>query len=95
MFVGAVCCAQRMFNARNRRHLPQCIRRLFGLDNAVENMSYEELLRQARKPKATKPKAQLMKALSPTKLPRFCAALSCHVSVDAVSAQEPDAGVAM
>jgi hypothetical protein len=84
-----------MFNARNRRHLPQCIRRLCGLDdNAVENMAYKELVRQARKPKATKPKAQLMEALSPTKLPRF-AALPCHVFVDVGLAQEPDDGVAL
>ena len=50
---------QRMFKTRNRRHLPECIPRLFGVDN-VDTVAFEELVRQARKPKADRPKAQLI-----------------------------------
>ncbi len=54
-------CAQRMFKTRNRRHLPECIPRLFGVDN-VDTRVFEELVRQARQPKADRPKAQLIPA---------------------------------
>ena len=64
--VRGVLYAQRMFKTRNRRHLPECIPRLFGVDN-VDNKAFEELVRQARQPKADRPKAQLIPArlLSP------------------------------
>ena len=58
-------CAQRMFNARNRRHLPECIRRLLGLDNAVDKKGFKEIVQQARKPKSDTPKAQLILARAP------------------------------
>jgi hypothetical protein len=45
-------CAQRMFTARNRRHIPACIRRLFGLDDAVDDKAFGELVAQARAPRA-------------------------------------------
>ncbi len=59
--VRGVLCAQRMLKTRNRRHLPECITRLFGVDN-VDTKAFEELVRQARKPKADRPKAQLIPA---------------------------------
>ena len=60
-------CAQRMLKTRNRRHLPECIPRLFGVDN-VDTVAFEELVRQAREPKADRPKAQLIPA---RRSPRF------------------------
>ena len=59
--VRGLLCAQRMLKSRNRRHLPECIPRLFGVDN-VDTVAFEELVRQARQPKADRPKAQLFPA---------------------------------
>jgi hypothetical protein len=59
-----------MFKTRNRRHLPECIPRLFGVDN-VDTKAFEELVRQARQPKADRPKAQLI----PARLLSLCCGL--------------------
>ncbi len=55
-------CAQRMLTARNRRHIPACIRRLFGLDDAVDDKAFEELVAQARAPRADAPKGLIVQA---------------------------------
>ncbi len=81
-------CAQRMLKTRNRRHLPECIPRLFGVDN-VDTVSFEELVRQARRPKADRPKARLIPARRSLALLWLCRAFA-EVSVDVVSVQEPD-----
>ena len=68
---------QRMSKTRNRHHVPEWIRRLFGVDN-VNNMALEELVRQAREPMADRPKAQLIPAL--TTLPRIVVGLCCAMA---------------
>ena len=83
-------CAQFTFSARNRRCLPEFIRRLFGVDNAVENKAFEEIVRQARKPRTDTPKAQLMQALSCLAFLRALPTPCLEVSVDVVSSQEPE-----
>jgi hypothetical protein len=55
-------CAQRTLTARNRRHIPACIRRLFGLDDAVDGKAFEELVAQARAPRADAPKGLIVQA---------------------------------
>ena len=69
-------CAQRMLTARNRRHIPACIRRLFGLDDAVDDKAFEELVAQARAPRADAPKGLIVQA-------RRCA-IAIAVSDDAL-----------
>ena len=59
---GGMHCAQRIFTARNRRHVPACIRRLFGLDDAVDNMAFEELVGKAHAPRADAPKGLIVQA---------------------------------
>ena len=69
-------CAQRMFTARNRRHIPACIRRLFGLDDAIDDKAFGELVAQARAPRADAPKGFVVQA-------RRCA-IAVAVSEDAL-----------
>jgi hypothetical protein len=73
-------CAQRIFTARNRRHVPECIRRLFGLDDAVDNKAFEELVAQARAPRADVPKGLIVQAQRSVAVCVFAVA----VSVDAL-----------
>ncbi len=65
-----------MFTARNRRHIPACIRRLFGLDDAVDDKAFGELVAQARAPRADAPKGLIAQA-------RRCA-IAIAVSEDAL-----------
>jgi hypothetical protein len=55
-------CVQRIFTARNRRHVPAGIRRLFSLDDAVDKKALEELVGQARAPRADAPKGLIVQA---------------------------------
>ena len=73
---GGMRCAQRIFTARNRRHIPACIRRLFGLDDAVDDNAFGELVAQARAPRADAPKGLIVQA-------RRCA-IAIAVSEDAL-----------
>jgi hypothetical protein len=82
-------CAQFTFSVRNRRLLPEFICRLFGPDNAVENKAFEEIVRQARKPKTDTPKAQLMQALRSLAFLRALPMASLDVSVDVVRRRSP------
>ena len=59
---GGMRCEQRMLTARNRRHIPACIRRLFGLDDAVDDKAFGELVAQARAPRADAPKGLIVQA---------------------------------
>ena len=68
--------AQRMFTARNRRHISACIRRLFGLDDAVDNKAFGELVAQARAPRADAPKGLIVQAQRCVALRLFAIAVS-------------------
>ena len=69
-------CAQRMLTARNRRHIPACIRRLFGLDDAVDDKAFGELVAQARAPRADAPKGLIVQAQRCVALRLFAIAVS-------------------
>ena len=76
-----------MLTARNRRHIPACIRRLFGLDDAVDNKAFGELVAKARAPRADPPKGFVVQAR--------CCAIAIAVLEDALNvavAQEPEDG---
>jgi hypothetical protein len=62
---GGMHCAQRMFTAWSRRQVPACIRRLLGLDEAVDNNDNKavgELVGRARAPRADEPKGLVVQA---------------------------------
>ncbi len=88
---GGMHCAQRMLTARNRRHIPACIRRLFGLDDAVDNKAFEELVAQARSPRADAPKGLIVQAQRCVALRLFAIAVSEDAG-EVVVAQEPEDG---
>ena len=69
-------CAQRMLTARNRRHIPACIRRLFGFDDAVDDKAFGELVAQARAPRADAPKGFVVQARRCVALRLFAIAVS-------------------
>ena len=80
---GDTQCVQRMFTARNRRHVPECIRRLIGLDDAVDNKAFGELISQARTPRADAPKGSIAQAQPCDPLCVFAIAVAA-VSEDAL-----------
>jgi hypothetical protein len=84
---GTVHCAQRISAARNRRHVPGCVRRLFGLDDAVNNNAFAGLVSQARAPRAAAPKGRIFQARSCL---AFCLCQRCAQGLAVVTFVQED-----